>query len=220
MTEPIPPAPLLDLLYGDFLRHGNPARFIRAFSQHYMLSTLERLAEFGSSDTRRGATVALGLVGDYRSNAVLGRRMSDGDRTVRSLAENAIREVWCRDGSEPQRLELQVIVRLNSAGQDVEAERRATDLIQQAPFFAEAWNQRAIAWFHQEHYQAAANDCHQSLELNPYHFGSAVGMGHCYLEMEDAHAALESFRRALRLNPGLEGVRAQVVYLERALEDI
>jgi hypothetical protein len=31
-------------------------------------------------------------------------------------------------------------------------------------------------------------------------------------------AALEAFRRALRLNPGLEEVRAQVVRLQRSLK--
>jgi cytochrome c-type biogenesis protein CcmH/NrfG len=41
-------------------------------------------------------------------------------------------------------------------------------------------------------------------------------MGQCYLQLGNYDAALESFRRALRLNPNLEGVRASVTYLERA----
>jgi cytochrome c-type biogenesis protein CcmH/NrfG len=41
-------------------------------------------------------------------------------------------------------------------------------------------------------------------------------MGQCYLQLGDFDAALESFRRALKLNPNLEGVRASVAYLERA----
>ena len=81
-----------------------------------------------------------------------------------------------------------------------------------------AWNQRAIAYFHLRRCDESANDCHQTLELNPYHFGAADGMAHCYLEMNDAFAALECFRRALRLNPDMEGVRVQVEYLQRSLE--
>ena len=44
-------------------------------------------------------------------------------------------------------------------------------------------------------------------------------MAHCYLELGDGFAALECFRRALKLNPDMEGVRAQVQYLERSLEE-
>ena len=48
--------------------------------------------------------------------------------------------------------------------------------------------------------------------------GAAVGLGHCYLELSDAVGALEAFRRALRMNPDMEGIRAQIQYLERSLE--
>jgi cytochrome c-type biogenesis protein CcmH/NrfG len=44
-------------------------------------------------------------------------------------------------------------------------------------------------------------------------------MGQAYLQLENAASALECFRRALRLNPDLEGVRAQVVRLTRLVED-
>ena len=66
--------------------------------------------------------------------------------------------------------------------------------------------------------EASIRDCRQSLEINPYHFPAATGMGKCYLQLGDRVAALEAFRRALRLNPGLEDVRAHVVYLQRALK--
>ena len=62
-------------------------------------------------------------------------------------------------------------------------------------------------------------DCRQALELNPYHFAAASGMGQAYLKLGNPVSALESFRRALRLNPGLDGVRAQVVRLTRMIED-
>ena len=43
-------------------------------------------------------------------------------------------------------------------------------------------------------------------------------MGQAYLELNNAVSALESFRRALRVNPNLEGVRARVVRLARMVE--
>ncbi|MEX2016822.1 MAG: tetratricopeptide repeat protein, partial [Candidatus Hydrogenedentales bacterium] len=145
--------------------------------------------------------------------------LHDDDRGVRIIAENGIRELWQRDGSEAQRQQLRVVAHRNASRRYVDAAELASALVEEAPWFAEAWNQRAIALFHLDHYAASAGDCHQALELNPYHFGAAVGMAHCYLELNDAFAALENLRRALRLNPGLEGVRAQVDFLERSLEE-
>jgi hypothetical protein len=37
-------------------------------------------------------------------------------------------------------------------------------------------------------------------------FGAAAGMGQCYLKMGGQVMALEAFRRALRINPNLDGV--------------
>src|SRR5204862_6098387 len=99
-----------------------------------------------------------------------------------------------------------------------EAIREATALIDEAAQFAEAWNQRAVAQFAMKRFEEAANDCHQTLELNAYHFGAAVGMAHCYLQLDEPFAALENFRRALALNPDLEDIRGKIDLLERALD--
>ena len=51
------------------------------------------------------------------------------------------------------------------------------------------------------------------------YFYQATGLGQCHLQLKDQTAALSAFRRALRLNPSLEHVRARVVYLQRVLRD-
>jgi tetratricopeptide (TPR) repeat protein len=209
--------PVLLRYYKQYLRDEDSAAFIQAVSRHYLIGALERLAHGGDRVSRRAAVMALGFLGDYASNAVLGRALHDADRGVRLLADNGIRELWTRDGDETQRQRLAVVIRLNANQQHPEAVQKATELIDDSPWFAEAWNQRAIAYFHLGQFEDSANDSHQTLELNPYHFGAAIGIAHCYLELDDAHSALENFRRALRLNPDLEGVRAQIEYLQRTL---
>lgn len=210
--------PQLDRLYHQYLEDEDSSSFIHSVAERYTVATLERLALGGGRITRRAAVLALGYVGQYESNAVLGRGLHDDDRGVRILAENGIRELWCRIGTESQRQALSIIVRLNASQQYDLAILRASELIEQAPWFAEAWNQRAIGHYQLGRYEMSANDCHQALEINPYHFGAAVGMAHCYLELNDAFAALESLRRAVKLNPSMEDVRAQIEYLERQLE--
>ena len=207
-------SPLLAEHYEHYLRDEDDRAFTSRVSQRYSIGTLERLAWGGERMIRRAAVFALGLLGDFRSNAILGRALHDEDRGVRTLAESGIRVVWCRAGSEGQRRELGMVIRMNSARRFADAIRRATRLVESAPWLAEAWNQRAIAYFRLSRYEESIADCRQALEENPYHFGAASGMGQCHLRLGDRTAALACFRRALSLNPSLDGVRAQVSNLE------
>ena len=93
-------------------------------------------------------------------------------------------------------------MRLNDSKRYEEAINLATQLIHESPWIAEAWCQRGMANYHRGQYESAIRDCHQALEINPYHFTAAAGMGQCYLLQDNPVAALEAFRRALRLNPG------------------
>lgn len=208
----------LERLYHRYLDDENTAAFVKGVAERYLLTTLERLAGGGPPVLRRAATMAVGFLGDYSHNAILGRAMSDHDRGVRLLADSGIRRLWRRDGNPWQQEKLARLCRMNQNGQFTEAIREAGDLIQEAAYFAEAWNQRAVAEFALKQFEAAANDCHQTLELNAYHFGAAVGMAHCYLQLDEPFAALENFRRALALNPDLEDIRGHIDLLERTLE--
>jgi tetratricopeptide (TPR) repeat protein len=205
-------------LYRGYLDDQDSGGFVRRFSKHYSPGTLERLAEHHERQARRAAVLALGFVAGYEANHTLGRALLDDDRTVRLLADNAIRAVWARAGSESQRRCLGRIVRLNALRKFEAAVERATELIEEAPALAEAWNLRAIARSHLGRFPESIRDCHQALELNPYHFVAATNMGQAYLRLDNPISALQAFRRALRLNPDLEGVRVQVVRLARQVE--
>jgi len=210
--------PFLCDWYQRYLNDQDSAAFVRAVSRRYTQGTLQRLAEHVSSEVRRGAVLALGFLGDYEANSTVGRALHDTDRTVRILAENGIRNIWFRAGTERERQQLTFIVRLISAQQYHEALSRATDLIHAAEWLAETWNQRGTAFFRIGRYTESIRDSHQALEINPYHFDAAMSMGQAYLQLDNRVSALECFRRALRLNPNLEGVRVQVERLTRSIE--
>lgn len=210
--------PYLLVLYQQYLKDQEASRFSRKTAECYSQGTLQRLAEHDGRLVRRAAVLALGFLADYEANPTLGKALQDEDRTVRISADNAIRNVWTRAGTEEQQQQLQAILRLNLAQHFQEAIRRATEFLDSVPWFAEGWNQRAIAQFALGHYHEAIQDCHQALEINPYHFAAAAGMGQAHLQLGDHAAALESFRRALRLNPDLEAVRVQIARLTRRIE--
>lgn len=219
MSRTKPQKPILIRLYRRYLKDEDAARFIRDVSTRYTTSTLQRLAQCGVTVTRRAAVLALGFVSGYETNVVLGRALHDRDRGVRILAEDGIREIWCRAGNDAQRQQIAAIIRLIDAGQFEEAISSADELIHEAPWFAEAWNQRAVAYYHLEMFEESIRDSQQALELNAYHFAAAVGMGNCYLELSCGHEALDCYQRALKLNPDMETVRAQVRRLKQTLKE-
>lgn len=208
----------LEKIYLRYLDTENTAAFVKSVAERYTLGTLERLAFGGGHVLRRAAVMAVGFLGSYSQNAILGRALNDRDRGVRLLADSGIRQLWRRDGNLKHQRAMGRICRLNQNQHFAESIRAATDLITEVPPFAEAWNQRAVGYFATGRFEDAANDCHQTLELNAYHFGALVGMGHCYLHLEEPVAALESFRRAVNLHPDLEEIRGRIDRLERAIE--
>ena len=210
--------PRLLTLYQDYLDRPDCSAFSSRVGERYTAGTLQRMASHPRREVRRAAVLALGCLGDYESNPTLGGALLDDDRTVRILAENSIRQVWTRAAEDKDRIQLDAIIRLNAARQFDKVVRMASDLIGRAPAFAEAWNQRAYAYHALGHYDDSVRDCHEALEINPYHFIAAVGMGRAYLELGNPICALESFRRALRLNPDLEGVRVQADRLAKMVE--
>ena len=111
-----PRMPHLLGFYAKYLEDRDTAAFVKDVLRRYNSGTLQRLAEHGWREVRRGAVFALGLTGGYDANHTLGCALLDADRTVRTLAENSIRCVWLRSGTQAQRRELDVLVRLAPQG--------------------------------------------------------------------------------------------------------
>ncbi|MFT5304237.1 MAG: tetratricopeptide (TPR) repeat protein [Mariniblastus sp.] len=211
--------PKLDLFYQQYLTDENSATFIYGVSRSYCLGTLQRLAKNGGRLTRRAAILAIGFLGDYSSNEIMGASLVDSDRAVRLLADHGIREIWQRQGNSAQRQSVQQLYRLISQSRMEEAIDAATCLINFNPKLGEAWNQRAIASCADGEFTAAIADCRETLNCNRFHFPAAIGMAHCFLQLDDPVSALEGFRLALRINPDLEGVRSHIAHLEKTRDE-
>ncbi len=211
--------PLLVYHYERYLVDQNVGAYIRTVSASYEVGSLERVASCSDPAARRGAVLALGRLADYRSNAVLGRALVDKDRGVRTLAECAIQQIWLRIGSTSQQRHLVAIGEQLDEREFERAAQLSTALVEDAPWVAQAWYYRGKAFFQLGQYEAAGRDFHQALEVNPYHFLASSTMGQAYMQSNDPISALDSFRRALRINPNMEEVRAQVIHLQRKLKD-
>jgi tetratricopeptide (TPR) repeat protein len=139
---------------------------------------------------------------------------------LRGLAEQAIWVVWSRSGDEEvDRLFEQGIDELNG-GRVKESIATFTRIIERKPEFAEGWNKRATIYYMAGDLQSSLRDCAEVLERNPQHFGALGGCGHAYLQLGEYEKARDYFKRALAVNPNLDGVSFSLRMLERMLEDL
>jgi len=220
VTTPAVRHPVLLSIFQSYLTDENTAAFIHNVAAVYTCGTLERLSQHHLPDVRRASVMALCFVSDYSSNNTVGMALSDEDRGVRLIAENGIRSLWLRAGTSSQRHRLRKVM-TKIQGNSLQAALGDVDtLIVDAPWYSEAYHQRGQVYFKLRDFELALRDSHQTLEINPYHFPAAITMGQCYLRQGENMMALDSFRRALRLNPNLESIRTQITYLERQLEEM
>ncbi|MDR1384899.1 MAG: tetratricopeptide repeat protein [Planctomycetaceae bacterium] len=202
--------PRLTSFYLEYLQEHDVASFVKRAARYYDQTTIMRLASSEQVDTRRAAAMALGFLGDYGANSVLGVLLTDADRSVRLLAESSIKNVWTRDGSEQQRHELRRAMRNIAAHDFEEAIRVTNNLLDEKPLYAEARNQRGIALFAVGDYEDAIEDCKIVIDINSYHFGAAIGIGHAYLQLKNKELAIVHFQQALQINPNLESIRRRL----------
>jgi tetratricopeptide (TPR) repeat protein len=188
--------------------------FRQAIRNNYTESTLQRLLCHPQPMARRAAVLALGLIGTMDSNAAMAAALRDTDSLVLRFAQDAMWEIWLRGTTIDDAWQLRQTLQLNDFSQKMAA---LNDLIQTAPEFAEAYNQRAILYFSRGEFGESASDCKLTLRLNPYHFAAAAAMGQCYLKLRKPRAALRAFRQALEINPGLDDLQAAVQALQEAL---
>jgi tetratricopeptide (TPR) repeat protein len=195
------------------------AKFKQQIEQRYTEGTLQRLLDAGHCQTRQAAVLALGISGGMLSNRPLAAMLHDDDPVVRQLSAEAMWSIWFRAGAQEHNEELERLVGL-AASEETENETLQSGfdaLIQQAPDFAEAYNQRAILHFRRGDYAKAAKDCERTLKLNPQHFGAAGGLAQCYLKQRKLRAALRAYRRSYRINPNIDGVQQAIQSLEKTL---
>jgi len=193
-------------------------RFKRKTEERYNESTLTKLVTCPNSDVRQAAILALGLTGSMRVNPLLAARLHDEDSIVSEMAADALWAVWFRAETKENSQELQRLIKLridkNTASLVLAGFRT---LLEKAPRFAEAYNQRAIVYFRLGDWTKSVADCERALRLNPFHFGAAGGMAQCFMKQKKLRAALRSYRRANRINPRLDGVKEVIASLERML---
>ena len=167
---------------------------------------------------RRDAASRLGEVGTMADVRVLVRALRDADEATRENAEQALWHIWERSGDDAIDRLYAVGVRQMQEGELRQGIATFTRIIEQKPDFAEAWNKRATLYFMVGELRKSLADCDEVIKRNPYHFGALAGYTQIYIQLEYYDRALDYARRALEVNPNMEGVRRNLLLLEHVRE--
>jgi tetratricopeptide (TPR) repeat protein len=168
---------------------------------------------------RREAADRLGEIGTMADLPLLVRALRDVDEDTRDNAEQAMWRIFGRSGDAAVDRLYEAGVRQMEAGELRQGIATFTRVIERKPDFAEAWNKRATLYFMTGELRRSLADCDEVIKRNPYHFGALAGYVQIYIRLEYYDRALEYSRRAIAVNPNMEGVKRNMLLLERLLDE-
>jgi tetratricopeptide (TPR) repeat protein len=185
------------------------------------LTREQALTQIKSEDVelRRQGAAWLGELGVTADAPLLITALTDPDEGVRVLAENSVWQVWTRSGDKEIDGLMQAGIEQMNRGDGPSAVATFTKIIERKPDFAEGWNKRATVYFLMGEDEKSLQDCDEVMKRNPSHFGALAGYGQIYLRMDQPERALTYFRRALRINPNMRGVRQAIPEIEQLLTE-
>jgi tetratricopeptide (TPR) repeat protein len=133
---------------------------------------------------------------------------------VAADAENRIWQIWLQheDDEIEARLNLATLAMDQNSGRALQG---LTELIDDAPDFAEAWNKRATLYYLLGDYTASAADIKRTLALEPRHFGALSGLGLVHLAMKEYVEAKDAFEAVLKIHPNNRSAQQNLEMLNR-----
>lgn len=170
-----------------------------------------------SPSIRLSAAQEVGEKGTMANTPHLADLLADDDGAVRDMATQSLWKIWMRSGDPDIDSLMKKGVALIDMGKFGEAVRVFSQIIERKPNFAEGWNKRATALYLANRYQESISDCKKVLVLNPYHFGALSGLGMNYVKSFDLEAALDAFKRTLKVLPHSDSTARYIELIEKAL---
>ena len=133
-------------------------------------------------------------------------KMLDALRTapteqVASALEDKVRQLWLEASTPAVTLLMTRGLRETNAGTDEEAISDFSDAIVLDPNLAEAWHERAIARYKSGDAVGAIGDLHETLRLEPRHFGAWRTLERIAEAREDWKAAYDAWQHVLDIDP-------------------
>lgn len=134
-------------------------------------------------------------------------------------AESGIWEIWFDSGEEDIDNLMERAGVAAQRGNLAYAERLYSDVIDQAPDFAEGWNRRATVRFYSQNFEGSLDDIERTLVLEPRHFGATWGLGMILGIQQNFSDAIAAFERLLEIKPNAADAKARIEILRKKLTE-
>ena len=185
------------------------------------LSRAQALAALAQADvpTRLAGVERLGRIGLESDAPRVLERLGDVDPGIREATAAAVWQIWGRSGDPKiDRLFSRGVEQMQASALD-DALATFNEIVRRRPAFAEGWNKRATIYFLLGQHEKSLRDCDEVFKRNPRHFGALSGAGQIHLQRGDMRRALDFLRRAVEVNPNLEGPAELIPLIEQRLQD-
>ena len=122
------------------------------------------------------------------------------NKALTKITEKKIWDIW---STHPTDIKLTIRLaegsKLVRNKQYLKAVEIFTEVINQDPSWAEAWNKRATVFYIIGDYQSSQDDIDIVLNLEERHFGALAGQGLVNIELENYEKAIESYQKLKNL---------------------
>ena len=186
-----------------YLRVYDETGLRRYLKSSWRATELIKLLAHRDASVAKVAGTCLGIWGAATAASALIASLPHEDVVVTEMAEFALWTIWFKEHGRAA----EALLRSVANSDYVQAIEILAALIDKYPGWAEPYNQRAIVNYKEHLFVSAADDCQQTLSIQPDHFGAWAGLGHCNTQLGLYAQAFNCYRRALEIHPRLRGVR-------------
>jgi Flp pilus assembly protein TadD len=128
--------------------------------------------------------------------------------------ESGIESLWQGSGSDTADLLTSRALELAAADDNDGALKLLGAALHVKPDYAEGWNKRATLFFLKGDYAGAMRGIRETIRHEPRHYGAWAALGRILEQSGDDRRALDAYRRAIAINPQMDGLRDEVLRLE------
>lgn len=123
------------------------------------------------------------------------------DSETATVLSDSFKEVWKAHQDNDIRFKFDTGVNHLLKGKTEEALSIFSEVVDEDPSYAEAYNKASTAEFMTGNLDASLAAAHKTLQLIPKHFQALNGLGLVYNEKKDLEFAAEAFRKSIEIDP-------------------
>ena len=152
---------------------------------------------------------------DSRLDQLFAKLRSSAGGAEAQMLELTIWKIWAEAGDRATDTLMQLGMGAMQSGDLPGALSLFDAVTARAPDFAEGWNKRATVFYMMGAMEKSAEDVARVLALEPRHFGALSGLGLINTRLSKDEAAIAAFEQALKVNPHMPGVKANLEALRK-----